>query len=339
MGISIDIATMVDDLLQDKAPRSLTSKNLSAAVRGHLGQGSGEGLRKRLHDALCSTVGEKTVKQMNISAVTLDRFVGKRAHMRPISNPIQSLLVIRALFGGWECLERAMDLTGPDEVLGRPRRPFKQGERNIQTLRRKRYSEFYHSLPEPEALSLRDKYRQWLRDILDQDATLARRDLSKFAGYFPAMKHLLSIDRDWFETMLPNRIARKSGPRFLEDETKRMQVAERVEQVIANIFARHDLALKTSPLSRITKSYLIFAVESIYGNRGVKDHPDVEEALNNCIDTFESLRKRITHDIAKRVRVRDKRHRWADESWWDARPKEAFRSHATKARRWLRSAV
>ncbi|WP_224028202.1 hypothetical protein [Paraburkholderia caribensis] len=338
MGVSIDIATMVDDLLHEKAPRLLTAKNLSAAIRSHLGQGSGEGLRRRLHDALCSTVGEKTVEQMNISAVTLDRFVGKRAHMRPISNPIQSLLVIRALFGGWEGLERAMDLTDPDEVLGRPRLLFKRGERNVQALRRKRYSEFYHSLPEPEALALRNKYRQWLRDILDQDATLARKDLPKFAGYYSAINHLMSIDGDWFETMLPNRIARKSGPRFLEDETKKMQVAERVEQVIANIFARRDLAIETNPLSRITKSYLISAVGSIYENRGVKDDPDVEKALNDCIDTYESLRTRITLDIVKRVRVRDSRHRWADESWWFPHSRVAFASHATRARRWLRKA-
>ncbi|MGF6571587.1 hypothetical protein ABH945_003708 [Paraburkholderia sp. GAS333] len=328
---SIDIATMAEDLLRDAAPKRLTSENLSSAIGRQLGTGSLQDLRRRLRDALCSTVGEKAVEMMGVRETTLDRFIGRQANLRPVRNPIQNLAVIRALFGGWQGLKHAMDEIEPIEAKERSRRPFVRGEKSAEGLHRRKYVEHYRGLTTGEASALRDKHRRWLLNIIGQDPSVRRMDLAKFSGYWPAIRHLLGIDSEWFERTLPDRNALKSGRK-----SQQMRVAKQVAQVVAHIFERRDLAIKTRPMSRIAKRYLVSAVRGAYRSRGVTSHPDVEKALKDCIDTHESWRARVTRDIVERVRLlRSDGHRWSDESWWNARRKEAFFNNSSKAKRWL----
>ncbi|WP_321952097.1 TniQ family protein [Paraburkholderia bannensis] len=333
---AIDVATMANELLEGKGPVGLTREGISTETRKYLG---GQSLVRSCADirkVLIDKVGLDAMAMIGISDGVIDRFVRTESCAEPIRDPVQNLVLMHSIWGGWPEFSGTSHLGGKLAPVVRVERAVVRGDDSAEGKRRKEYAAWYESLPSEDKNGLVNQYRNWLKEIINKNPSVKRKNLLSYPGYWPAIRHLMSVDKAWFDKKLP--VSRTNLGLLIVNGRRsyHMATAEHIKEFVDNIYSRHAFAQATRPMRRISIRYLTSALPSKFMGALTIRHPDVRKAVDACKDTEESWRARVTRNIALLVRQYNPEHRWASESWWNTRTQTTYEFNRWSALKWLK---
>jgi hypothetical protein len=330
----IAVANLAGDLASRNGPPDLSPEKISAEIRNHFGDMSLRSLRRGFRELILDTAGEAAAEIVGVTDEAVDKFIGVDSGAGLVRNPLKSLIVVQAFWGGWGCLTQPTNYDRATSTKQRVTRNAMWGEKSLEGRRRSEYASLFNASSHSERQLLRSKYRSWLMEIVDTKPSVRRKELLKYKGYWPAIRHLLSVDSDWFDEMLPRR---STLVRNHDGRPVTYAISSRhIEGIVRQIYAMQNLAVTTRPTFRIGIRYLTLPFGANFVSSVTFAHPDVQKALNACKDTYDSHRLRITRHIVELVGRLNPNHRWADESVWAAYSNHSFNSARTLALKWLR---
>ena len=319
---TIAIAQMADDLQRGKVTPQISSTSVQNAIRAECRIGlEGRATLDTLAEQLIASVGLDVFENAGIGTETLSRLAGSHRQSNPLRNPIQHLLVIYGVFGGWEGLYKSLG-DASDSLDWSPTESPKvahvgDGSR-ISHLRGEAYVAYVQSLPECEISIMRERSRNWLLKQLAANPRLRRADLHSSSA---AVRFLRTVDADYLNQELPPL---KVPMHTCDVET----LSQRIRGLESRIHRRRQSSLAECPYRRLTRSYLLD--DGRFEPSSVLKSPQVVQALKICVDTYQAWRHRAVEELCCKVRMFANLSVYGDEKIYRTLRPKAFRALVAK---------
>ncbi|MGA3960483.1 TniQ family protein [Ralstonia nicotianae] len=337
VGVAIAVARMAAEVLADRpetcvAPEVLRRALISLTAKEHPSPRPSHVLGELLRDC----VGESWVKRFALGEQALSRFTNsKLPHVR---SPLQNLLVIHSVFGGWlQLAQAAVELAAASSNVTADvsrRTPQHVARSRDRSLKGERYAQHVSDLPEWKVVTLNQRHREWLKQMKSVHPGLTRKRACRLPGGKAAIRHLSVVDTAWYDTELPPVSFRRGTKANQERRTQDAAIT-----LAKHIRRRRDLALEVRPFQRVSRAFLLDNSPTPSARRSVHTMPVVLEALAECIDSEHSLRTRVVRLVCEAVRQQCDKNPLGEPSTYEGLAARAFRIRVTRARKWLQSSI
>lgn len=241
---------------------------------------SGRGALAKMRDILINKTSTETVVAYNVSTASNTAFDKTLSGRALIRNPIQNVILIRALFGSLADFINAAE--GRYSSVDIPIGPTndKQSQENKRR-RAPRYS-YWEKLSEQELFELRQVYRAVVANLKKNIPTLQRNGL-RALGAWKAYAFLLRFDTAWFDEILPRKPFPLNPRERWEKAKKSIDISLR-----KHIYRRRKELLDSVFEGRITHSRLLYGHSMVSRSKKAFDtYPLAKNALKQCIESSE----------------------------------------------------
>ncbi|WP_426336777.1 TniQ family protein [Pseudoduganella sp. R-31] len=328
---AVGVATLAEQVLQGTVSTKVSSATVSALLERLFAKPKAKNGRRPyalFEELLHETVGAKFATHVGIGTTTLKRMVGALKSGGLIRNPIQYLAAIYAVFGDFDGFEAALqtnqETAETDGVIDVGLRPKKRRKREPAE-----YKAWVKKLTPTQNSSLRMESRTWLLERLHESPALQRSELYDLPGSDGPLRYLRLADKAWFDSILPPLDARR-----IRVARERQHVQE-VVRLKNHIFERYELSIKTQPMERVTKTYLIsHAGCESRGNRALESE-EIQTMLEMYSETPAQRRRRVMAMVCQEVRTRAPDHPLGAESTYIDLNDNCFASRLSRAKKWL----
>lgn len=311
IDVACDVAAMISELFDARRPFGLTEEVISRALRQQFANARAISRAPILELSAQTELRLTTdfARHLKISVKTWRAFfIEKNGRSLP-SCPVRTTAICYAMFGSWA---RVMEVGGAGagdcSSLDRHRRNFRL-TKSTDTVR-SRVRELIAKQNDDEAEAMLDRCRKWVVEQIRVNPSVTRTELRGLPLGWGRIRYLVAVDAEWFDSVLPRVVSHHPN-----------KLAERHGSIAEQIRHRRERATIADPDVRISRKYLSRGL--CYESLG-KRSAEVAAALEECVESIGSFRRRRIRKLAAKVRSVAPDSRYADASAWDGDCKRQY---------------
>lgn len=331
---AVAIAQMAEDVLEGRIDTSALADNTGPVLRAQVRriaqmldsrnycQVARERLELRLGTELTSALG--------FTALTFKRATGHTTTAGPLRNPIQNIASIWSLFGGWSDFlsEVIARKANPERYDASTRKPPKR----VRVLPDNKFERWRRHFKKMDVIELKH-FRETCRSTILAAKTLNPGFMRSEIRNVPDGQKLTFFathyDQRWLDRNLPSQARKQSLPKVIDRKHRQdMKRRELVRQ-------RYADTIRDNPERRITRAFLLSETgnESAY-KRGTGT-PELESALDQCVDTYDSWIERRIQFVTLLARQVDEESKWAARETFEGLSKDRLSRRLSEAKAWI----
>lgn len=321
LGEAIAISSHAKEVARGTTSADVSAPNLRLAIRDAIGSSRrGHNRPDQLKNLMEQSLGGDMATHLGLHENTYLKFVGPESHQL-ITNSLTSIAIAHVVFGGITQLDEAIK-----RILKTDEKPTRFAPRCKAT--RGEHSEL---VKEVDALSQEEfeAVRNCLRnEILRIQAIHPNKPRAHISGGFTyGVRFLRLFDAKWLDEVLPPTKYPKSKNRNLSPE--------KISFYIEKFISTREKSLAKNPLKRITADLLRLPIPYSTLNLILEGNPEIRRVYDECTESPERWRARVTKLLCALVRQHDPDHFYSWPDHYDGVEINKFRAKMKSTRNWL----
>lgn len=332
---AIAISRMAEDVLKGRIDTSALHENtgpvLGAKVSRIAETLARRDYRQLAREHLEGRLGNQLASALGFTSHTFERATGH--HLKtygPLTNPIQNVASVWALFGGWDdfLIEVKRRRANPGRYDATATTPQKRtrARRDFAYERLKRQ---FALMNVGELSRFRKSCRSKILAAKQLSLSFKRSEIPKLPDGSRLAFFATNYDARWLDKNLPSLPGGVSPSKQIERKRLRDEVKRKL------VLERCAVTLRDNPERFISRAFLLSETGSESGYTLGTGTPELESTLDQCADTHDSWSKRQIKMLAARARMVGKESKWTERKTYEVSSPTQVTKQLNRAKAWI----